>query len=95
MEISEERQPCGRCLNELFFCLRSNTHYHYGPSSEGNPGLLQLPSRQPESIPFLAAVYTGRSEVTLLLYISTSLTVAAALAALVQRGCCRAGSAGR
>ncbi|XP_057234971.1 phosphoribosyl pyrophosphate synthase-associated protein 1 isoform X6 [Malurus melanocephalus] len=42
---------------------RFNTHYHYGPSSKGNPRLLQLSSRQPESIPFLASVYTGRSEI--------------------------------
>ncbi|XP_074778540.1 phosphoribosyl pyrophosphate synthase-associated protein 1 isoform X7 [Athene noctua] len=39
---------------------RFNTHYHYGPSSKRNSRLLQLPSRQPESIPFLASVYTGR-----------------------------------
>ncbi|XP_035749233.1 phosphoribosyl pyrophosphate synthase-associated protein 1 isoform X1 [Egretta garzetta] len=42
---------------------RFNTHYHDGPSSKGNSRLLQLPSRQPESIPFLASVYTGRSEI--------------------------------
>ncbi|XP_061311626.1 phosphoribosyl pyrophosphate synthase-associated protein 1 isoform X4 [Pezoporus occidentalis] len=42
---------------------RFNTHYHNGPSSKGNSRLLQLPSRQPESIPFLASIYTGRSEI--------------------------------
>lgn len=85
----------GDVSTNYFFFLRSNTHYHYGSSSKGNPRLLQLPSRQPESIPFLAAVYTGRSEVTLVLYISTCLIVTAALAALVQRLCCQPGSAGR
>lgn len=59
----------------LFFFLRFNTYYHYGPSSKGNSRFLQLPSRQPESIPFLASVYTGRSEVTLVLYTSTCLNL--------------------
>ena len=65
---------------------RFNTHYHYGSSSKGNSRLLQLPCRQPESIPFLDSVHTGRSEVTLLLYISTCLNAVAELRCCLCRG---------
>lgn len=77
-------------MNDLFFLffsfLRFNTHYHYGSSSKGNSRLLQLPCRQPESIPFLDSVHTGRSEVTLLLYISTCLNAVAELRCCLCRG---------
>lgn len=40
-------------------CCRAHSPHHHGPSSEGDPGLLQLPRGQPESFTFPHPVHPG------------------------------------
>lgn len=48
-------------IPSCWFC-RTDSHHHHGPSSEGNPGFLQLPSWQLESFPFPYPIHPRRGD---------------------------------
>lgn len=52
-------------LMRISLCRRANSHHHHGPPPERNPGLLQLPCRQPESFPLSYPVHPGGGEAAL------------------------------